>query len=71
MKLVDTVRMGKHVGVHCRGSIGRSTVTTAAVLIQLGLTPADTLEMIEEARGCYVPDTREQLTWILSFEPQR
>jgi len=71
MKLVDSVRMGKHIGVHCRGSIGRSTVTTAAVLIQLGRKPADALKMIEEARGCYVPDTREQLTWILNFEPER
>ena len=70
-RLAEAVRAGKHVGAHCRGCIGRATVTTAAVLIQLGIKPADALSLIEEARGCFVPDTLEQLKWILSFEPAR
>jgi protein-tyrosine phosphatase len=70
-RLAEAVQMGKRVGVHCRASIGRSSVTTAAVLIQLGVNPAEALAMIEEARGCHVPDTVEQLNWILSFEPER
>jgi len=70
-QLAEAVRAGKHVGAHCRGCIGRATVTTASVLIQLGTKPADALTLIEEARGCFVPDTLEQLKWILSFEPAR
>jgi protein-tyrosine phosphatase len=70
-ELADTVRNGKKVGAHCRGCIGRATVTTAAVLIQLGIKPVDALAMIEEARGCPVPDTLEQLNWILTFRPGR
>jgi hypothetical protein len=70
-QLADAVRTGKRVGAHCRGCIGRATVTTAALLIQLGIRPADALSMIEEARGCSVPDTVEQLNWILSFKPER
>ena len=70
-RLVDAVSVGKHVGAHCRGCIGRATVTTAAVLIQLGLRPAEALALIEEARGCQVPDTAKQLSWILRFEPER
>jgi len=70
-RLADAVRAGNGVGAHCRGCIGRATVTTAAVLIQLGFTPTDALTMIEEARGCSVPDTPEQLNWILTFEPRR
>jgi protein-tyrosine phosphatase len=70
-RLVEAVQMGKRVGAHCRASIGRSSVTTAAVLIQLGVRPAEALAMIEEARGCPVPDTDEQLNWILNFEPEQ
>jgi protein-tyrosine phosphatase len=70
-RLVEAVGTGKHVGVHCRGCIGRSTVTTAAVLIELGVRPAEALALIEQARGCPVPDTVDQLNWILRFEPRR
>jgi len=70
-RLAEAVRDGQHVGAHCRGCIGRATVTTAAILIQLGAKPADALALIEEARGCPVPDTPEQLNWILRFEPRR
>jgi len=54
--------------VHCRGSIGRATVTAACTLIQLGRKPRAALAAIEAARGCAVPDTEEQRSWILSFE---
>jgi protein-tyrosine phosphatase len=70
-RLAEAVRDGQHVGAHCRGCIGRATVTTAAILIQLGAKPADALALIEEARGCPVPDTPEQQNWILRFEPRR
>ncbi len=70
-RLADAVRAGKHVGAHCRGCIGRATVTTAAVLVQLGFKPAEALEMIGEARESPVPDTLEQQEWILQLEPGR
>jgi protein-tyrosine phosphatase len=70
-RLADAVRAGKYVGAHCRGCIGRATVTTAAVLVHLGFEPADALAMIEEARECPVPDTLEQQNWILQLEPER
>ena len=68
-ELADRVSEGEKIGVHCRGCIGRATVTTACTLIQLGF-PADTaLAAIETARGCAVPDTREQEHWILHYRP--
>ncbi|MGA7312528.1 MAG: hypothetical protein WBX22_01035 [Silvibacterium sp.] len=70
-QLAAAVRAGKHVGAHCRGCIGRATITTAAILIHLGYKPADALAMVEKARGCTVPDTPEQLNWIMRFEPGR
>jgi protein-tyrosine phosphatase len=66
--LADRVRSGERIGVHCRGSIGRSTVTAACVLIHLGWKPKAALAAIEKARGCPVPDTVEQRRWILKYK---
>ena len=68
--LADRLRAGEHVGVHCRGSIGRSTVTAACALIHLGWQPKTALEAIEAARGVPVPDTQEQTEWILNYSAQ-
>jgi protein-tyrosine phosphatase len=68
--LADRLRAGERVGIHCRGSIGRATVTAACALIHLGWLPDTALEAIEAARGCRVPDTREQEGWILSYRAQ-
>jgi protein-tyrosine phosphatase len=66
--LADRLRAGEHIGVHCRGSIGRATVTAACTLIELGWTAKDALAAIEAARGCVVPDTQEQEDWILRYK---
>jgi protein-tyrosine phosphatase len=68
--LVNRLRHGERIGIHCRGSIGRSTVTAAAALIHLGWKPQKALNAIERARGCPVPDTEEQQRWILDYESQ-
>jgi protein-tyrosine phosphatase len=59
---------GECVGIHCRGSIGRSTLAAACALIHQGWAPEAALAAIELARGCPVPDTREQRDWILRYE---
>jgi len=62
--------LANRLRVHCRGSIGRATVTAAATLIQLGWTPKAALAAIQAARGCTVPDTQEQEEWILNCKAQ-
>ena len=68
--LASRLRAGESIGVHCRGSIGRATVTAACALIQLGWSPEGALAAIKAARGCPVPDTQEQETWILNYQPK-
>jgi protein-tyrosine phosphatase len=68
--LADRLRAGERIGVHCRGSIGRSTVTAACTLIHLGWKAKDALAAIQAARGCVVPDTTEQQRWILKYKAQ-
>lgn len=65
--LADEIRSGKVVGAHCRGCIGRATVMTAAILVELGSTAREALASIEKARGCSVPDTPEQQNWIQRY----
>jgi protein-tyrosine phosphatase len=66
--LANRLRAGEHIGVHCRGSIGRATVIAACTLIQLGWAPQAALTAIQAARGLTVPDTQEQEDWILRYK---
>jgi protein-tyrosine phosphatase len=68
--LANRLRTGARIGIHCRGSIGRATITASCTLIHLGWNPSDALTAIEAARGCTVPDTPEQKVWILRYEPR-
>jgi protein-tyrosine phosphatase len=68
--LAARVYSGEAVGMHCRGSIGRSTIAVACTLIQLGWDPETALHAIEFSRGCSVPDTEEQRDWILRYEAE-
>lgn len=66
--LADRLGNGESVGLHCRACIGRATITAACILIHRGLKPLDALAAVEAARGCRVPDTSDQLEWILRYE---
>ncbi|MFZ0306012.1 MAG: hypothetical protein WAL75_25220 [Terracidiphilus sp.] len=68
--LADRLCGGMSIGVHCQGSIGRSTVTAACTLIHLGWTPEAAIEAIRAARGFEVPDTEEQRQWILNYKAE-
>lgn len=61
------VESGRALGIHCRGSIGRATVTAASLMVRLGWKPDVALDEIELARLCPVPDTPEQRAWILAL----
>ena len=65
--LANRLRAGESVGVHCQGSIGRSTIVVACALIHLGWQPGAALEAVAAARGVSVPDTQEQAEWILNY----
>jgi protein-tyrosine phosphatase len=65
-QLSELVREGHHVGVHCRASIGRSSILAVSVLLRLGWDVNAAFKAVEAARGCSVPDTPEQRQWIVS-----
>ena len=58
---------GKAVGVHCRQSIGRSSVVVACLLARSIHDVDECFNLIERARGTKVPDTLEQKNWVRHF----
>ncbi len=68
--LADRLHAGERIGMHCRGSIGRAPLTAACTLIHLGWTASEALAAIQAARGYMIPDTEEQLRWILQYKAQ-
>ena len=53
--------------IHCRASIGRSSLLLAALLTAEGLTPDDAFRRLTVARGLRVPDTPDQVRWVERF----
>jgi len=65
--LVPVLQRGGFIVVHCRGGIGRSSITAAALLIRLGMAPNEAVKAIAYARGFPIPDTMEQYDFIMSL----
>ncbi|MEI7644058.1 MAG: hypothetical protein WCJ55_07235 [Chloroflexales bacterium] len=66
-EIVEDLVAGRSVAIHCRMGIGRSSTIAACALCALGLTPAEAITRISQARGRRVPDTIEQRRWIDRF----
>src|SRR5262249_33302539 len=66
-RVAAEVSSGRAMAVHCRAGIGRSSMLAACVLIRLGLSPDAAWELIQSARGCPVPDTPEQRSFVERF----
>ena len=70
-QLTEMVREGRFLGVHCRASIGRSSVLAVSILVRLGWETTEAFEAVKLARGCRIPDTLEQRRWVISNIPAR
>ena len=58
---------GKSIGIHCRQSVGRSSLLAASLLTRFNVTVDEGFRKIREARGISVPDTAEQRQWVATF----
>ena len=68
-RLAEMVKAGRFLGVHCRASIGRSSILAVSVLVRLGWDTNKAFHAVESARGCPIPDTPEQRQWIIQHVP--
>lgn len=65
--IVDALRDGKNVAVHCRQGMGRSALIVGCVLVAAGTDPKTALNTIAASRGIEVPETDEQRDWLRDF----
>jgi protein-tyrosine phosphatase len=66
-RLVELMRDGKSIVIHCRQGIGRSGMVALAVLAAEGMDFERAIAIVSAARGCPVPETAEQQRWLASF----
>jgi protein-tyrosine phosphatase len=68
VRLLETrLAAGKNVAIHCRAGIGRCVVLAACALALAGIAPEAAFQKMQEARGCHVPDKKEQEEWVKRF----
>jgi protein-tyrosine phosphatase len=65
------LEQGRNVAVHCRQGIGRSGMITAGVLMSSGTGTEEAIKTVSDARGLPVPETPEQLEWLLQLSSAR
>ena len=65
-ELILLINEGKTISIHCRMGIGRSSIIAGAVLLVIGYKASNLIEYIGKIRGVKVPDTEEQVHWLLS-----
>jgi protein-tyrosine phosphatase len=66
-EIVEALRSGKSVVVHCRQGIGRSATMVAAALVAAGVNAETAINTIRQSRGVDVPETEAQRQWISDF----
>ncbi|MEP6902609.1 MAG: dual specificity protein phosphatase family protein [Actinomycetota bacterium] len=66
-KLKSLIEESKKIAIHCRQGIGRSSLIASSILVLQGFSVKNAFEKIVKARGCEVPDTKEQIDWVKLF----
>ena len=62
------IQSGINTVVHCRAGIGRAGIVVASVLVRSGMDAEPAFELVSEKRGVSVPDTEEQLNWVVAHQ---
>lgn len=63
-QIAALLKEGKSVAIHCRAGIGRSSLLACSALVRLGVDSSQAWLLVQEARGCPVPDTEEQKCFV-------
>lgn len=67
--LCNLLREGQRVLIHCREGIGRASLTTARLLLDLGFSPEESIAMVRRARpGSLLLHSQEKYIYSVSDE---
>jgi protein-tyrosine phosphatase len=64
LRIIEDAESGRNVVIHCIGGLGRTGTVAGCVLVELGLTSAQALEVLHALRGPHCPETRAQERFI-------
>lgn len=67
-RIVSILEEDKKAVLHCRMGIGRTSMVAAGVLIKYGVNPDLVFDVLSEKRTIAVPDTYEQIDWVLNLK---
>jgi len=65
--LLDRLRAGESILLHCKGGLGRTGMIAARILVELGLTPEESITTVREARAGTI-ETREQEAYVRAIK---
>lgn len=66
-RLLQEVRSGEHLVVHCFAGIGRTGMICCCILMENGLPAEEAIALTSEKRQLKVPETREQTEFVLAY----
>ena len=66
-RLLQLLRSGQRVVVHCRGGLGRAGTVSARLLVELGVPPAEAIHRVRQARPGAI-ETSEQGRYVLGLK---
>jgi len=67
LQINDQLSRGDNVAIHCRQGIGRAALAAICLLVVAGIDQDVAIARVNKARGCGVPETNEQSSWIREF----
>lgn len=62
------LKQDKRIAIHCKSGIGRASLICAAILLRNDENAKNVFELLSEKRTLKVPESPEQVTWILDRE---
>jgi ADP-ribosyl-[dinitrogen reductase] hydrolase len=65
--LLDRLRAGESILLHCKGGLGRTGMIAARILVELGGTPEESIVAVRQARSGTI-ETREQEAYVRGFK---
>lgn len=67
LAVLDALRSGARVLVHCRGGLGRAGTVAARILIELGRSGPEAVELVRRHRPGAI-ETREQWRYVMGLQ---
>jgi protein-tyrosine phosphatase len=66
-RLHGILASGGNAVIHCRQGVGRAGLLASCMLVFEGWPAREAIRAVSEARGVEVPETPDQLAWVLNY----